>query len=92
MNLISSTLELQNGGWIIDDKTSQSLVYRGQFGGTTYRVRYQRRGEDYELHRMVEAGGIDKGTSILIKDEKAVPVISEIINQLKLQGISAEAL
>jgi hypothetical protein len=90
MNLLNSTLELQNGGWIIDDKTNESLVYRKAFGDPTYRVRYQRSGPDFTLQRSVEVTCVDKGTSFFLNEEKALPVIAEIIDQLKKAGISSE--
>lgn len=90
MNLLNSTLELQNGGWIIDDKTNESLVYRKAFGDPTYRVRYQRSSSDFILQRSVEVTCVDKGTSFFLKEDKALPVIAEIIDHLKNAGISAE--
>lgn len=90
MNLLNSTLELQNGGWIIDDKTNESLVYRKEFGDTTYRVRYQRSGPDFILQRTVEVTCVEKGTSFFLREEKALSVIVEIMDILKKADVATE--
>jgi hypothetical protein len=82
-----NTIELQNGGWIVDEDTKQSLVYRKEFGAPTFRVPYQLVDDVYVLQCTTEIASAN-GDPKLINGDDAEPIIHELTSQLKKLGIS----
>ena len=85
MSCLRGILQLTNGGWIVDDRAGKSFVYRRVFGSATMRVHYTLNADGYRLRRIVE---IVSG-SVLV-GENALPIISEITQQLQKAGISVK--